>query len=56
MLSGAFSLKEHINTVHLKEAHHTCSHCDKTFANFSNLNRHIRLVHKKSVVTHTYLN
>ena len=56
MLSGKFSLKEHISAVHNKVARHTCPTCKKTFAHFSNMNRHIRLVHDKMLVTHKYVN
>ncbi|XP_059095744.1 zinc finger protein 888-like [Tigriopus californicus] len=56
VLSGAFSLREHVNAVHLRNFEHICSHCEKSFAHFSNLNRHIRLVHKQLLVTHKYVN
>lgn len=56
ILSGPFSLKEHISAVHNKQTKHKCSQCGKMFAHFSNMNRHIRLIHDKMVVTHKYVN
>ncbi len=35
---------------------HQCPHCLQMFAHFSNMNRHIRLMHDKMVVTHKYVN
>jgi len=57
MLSGPFSLKEHISAVHnLNKRLHACPHCGKQFAHTSNMNRHVRLVHQKLVVSHRYVN
>lgn len=35
---------------------HKCPHCQKGFSHFSNMNRHIRLVHEKLVITNKYVN
>merc|ERR1711874_166743 len=45
----------HISAVHNKTLNHTCKHCNKKFANFSNLQRHIKLVHSNSVVIGRYV-
>lgn len=57
VLSGPFSLKEHVSVIHFDQrAKFECPHCSKRFAHLSNMNRHIRLVHNKMVVTHKYVN
>ena len=51
-----FSLKEHITAIHEKIMKHQCPNCLKQFSHFSNMNRHIRLIHEKLVVKSKYVN
>lgn len=56
VLSGPFSLKEHITVIHFEQRQKfECPHCHQMFAHLSNMNRHIRLVHERMVVTNEYV-
>ena len=35
---------------------HKCVHCGKGFSHFSNMNRHVRLIHEKLVISAKYVN